>query len=1221
MASQEPSLPSSSFSYRWKYDVFLSFRGEDTRHGFTGHLYKTLHDRGIHTFIDDEELQRGEGITPALLKAIEESRIAIIVLSKNYASSSFCLDELVHILHCIKEKGRLVLPVFYDVDPSHVRHQRDSYEEALSTHEKRFKDDMEKVQKWRVALRQAADLSGFHFKQQGNENEYEFIGKIAKVVSNKINRVPLHVADYPVGLESKVLQVISLLNVGSDGVHMIGIHGIGGIGKTTVARAIYNLIAESFEALCFLDNVRENSIKYGLEHIQETLISKVFGEKDIKLASVNEGISIIEHRLHQKKVLLVLDDVDRLEQLRATVGGLDWFGCGSKIIITTRDRHLLTRHGVEKTYEVDGLNNKEALELLCWNAFKTDKVDSSYVDILKRAITFSSGLPLALEVIGSYLFGKGIQEWESALDQYERIPNKEIQKILEISFHSLGEYEQEIFIHIACYFKGNHLAYVKKLLYAHHGFCPEYGIGVLIEKSLIKIVYGQVTLHDLIEDMGKEIVRQEAPKEPGQRSRLWFPDDIVQVLEDNTGTSSIQIIILDFLKFEEVVEWDGNGFKQMRNLKTLIIRNARFSEGPKHLPSSLRVLEWWEYPSPSLPSNFNPKKLVILELPQSRLVSIDLLMSNKVFVNMKVLNFNHCQYITEIPDVSGVPNLEELSFGDCENLIKIHESVGFLNELKILNAEGCKKFRSFPPIKLTSLEKLKLSYCPSLENFPEILGKMEKIKLIHVFDTRIKELPFSIQNLTQLERIDLKPCGGMFHLPRSILMLREFDELNVWNCEGLLISKQEEGDDAQVSSLEFEISFWECNLSDEFIRKGLPLFVNELTLTDSNFTILPVCMRECLFLTEIMLYRCKNFCEIGGIPPNLKKFTARECKSLKDLDLTLFPECLTTLELYNCENLQEIRGISPNIRTLDTSECPSLTSECRNMLLNEELHKEGGDKVFLLPETKIPEWFENCFNGPSISFRFRNMDFPAISICFAIRLNNVKSGTGSEYWPRFKLNIEVNGISKVTGDDFSLGCKAGDYTVLFDIKQEIFLLDDVVLLEENTWNCVVCTISNRTDPVFVKQSGIHVFEEGRSMADIQFTDPLLLEEEHRLVDMEDSQKHFVQHQNNLAPLPFLETINLGKGRGLLSLLPPPALNDNVIWHSNLMLSRLRSSTPNFQGCEIVSRERKIGMLNLDLNNGASEPCSPAPSKVVFNSAVSSFASGAAGEEGESSSQD
>ncbi|XP_061350170.1 disease resistance protein Roq1-like [Gastrolobium bilobum] len=948
MARQESLLPSSSFSFGWKYDVFLSFRGEDTRHGFTGYLYKALHDRGIHTFIDDEELQRGDQITPSLENAIEESRIAITVFSKNYASSSFCLDELAHIIHCIKEKGRMVLPIFYDVDPSHVRHQRGSYEEAMASHDKRFKDDMEKVRKWRMALCQAANLSGFHFKQQGKEYEYEFIEKIVKVVSNKINHSPLYVADYPVGLESKVLEIISLLNVGSDGVNMLGIHGIGGIGKTTVARAVYNVIADSFEALCFLDNVRENSVKHGLEHLQETLLSDLVGEKDIKLASVNKGIPIIKHRLQRRKVLLILDDVDKREQLQAIVGRPDWFGSGSRIIITTRDKHLLKSHRIERTYELDGLNNKEALELLGWNAFRTDKIDPDYVDILNRAVTYASRLPLALEVIGSNLFGKRIEEWESALDQYERIPNKKIQKILEVSFHSLEEYEQKVFLDIACCFKGNDLAYVKQLLYAHHDFRPEYGIGVLIDKSLVKIdVWGCVTLHDLIEDMGKEIVRQEAPEEPGKRSRLWSLNDIVQVLEDNKGTSSIQIIMLDFLKFEEAVKWDGNAFKEMRNLKTLIIGKGCFSEGPKHLPNSLKVLEWWRYPSPSLPSNFHPKNLVILKLPQSRSISIDLLMSNKEFMNMTVLNFDYCQCITEIPDVAGVPNLEELSFEYCDNLIEIHKSVGFLNKLKILKANGCKKFRSFPPIKLPSLDKLELSHCHSLENFPEILGEMEKIKFLQISDTPIKELPSSIQNLTRLRLMALSYCRGVVQLPRSISKLRELDDLTFWECEGLLLSKQNEGD-AQVSSLVFEkntttkMSF--CNISDKFIRNDLPLFcsVQSLFLSNSNLTILPAYIKKCLYLTEILI-------------------------------------------LEACENLQEIRGISPNIRTLQATQCSSLTSECRSMLLNEELHKECGDKKFLLPETRIPEWFENCTNGPSISFWFCNK-VPAISLCFAIRL-------------------------------------------------------------------------------------------------------------------------------------------------------------------------------------------------------------------------------------------
>jgi len=159
---ESSSLSSSSFNYGFTYDVFLSFRGLDTRYGFTGNLYKALSSKGIHTFIDDEELQRGHEITPSILEAIEESRIAIIVLSKNYASSTFCLHELVKILDCIKGKGRLVWPIFYDVDPSDVRKQTGSYGEALSMLAERFNDN--NLQIWKNALQQVANLSGWHFK-------------------------------------------------------------------------------------------------------------------------------------------------------------------------------------------------------------------------------------------------------------------------------------------------------------------------------------------------------------------------------------------------------------------------------------------------------------------------------------------------------------------------------------------------------------------------------------------------------------------------------------------------------------------------------------------------------------------------------------------------------------------------------------------------------------------------------------------------------------------------------------------------------------------------------------------------------------------------------------------------------------------------------------------------------------------------------------------------
>ena len=152
---------SSSSTHRWNYDVFLSFRGEDTRKNFTGHLYKTLCDQGFNTFIDND-LQRGEEISMELLKAIELSMILIVVFSKNFASSTWCLNELVKIFEC-RSNGQLILPIFYKVDPSEIRKQEGEFGNALARYEEKFKDDIEKVQKWRKTLAEAANLSGFPY--------------------------------------------------------------------------------------------------------------------------------------------------------------------------------------------------------------------------------------------------------------------------------------------------------------------------------------------------------------------------------------------------------------------------------------------------------------------------------------------------------------------------------------------------------------------------------------------------------------------------------------------------------------------------------------------------------------------------------------------------------------------------------------------------------------------------------------------------------------------------------------------------------------------------------------------------------------------------------------------------------------------------------------------------------------------------------------------------
>ena len=187
-------------------------------------------------------------------------------------------------------------------------------------------------------------------------------------MSSKFNRDHLHVSDVLVELESPVQQVKLLLDVGCDDVvHMVGIHGPTEVGKTTLAIAIYNSIADHFEASCFLENVRETSNKDGLQRVQSILLSKSVGE--IKLTNWRKGIPMIKRKLKQKKVLLILDDVDEHKQLQAIIGSPDWFGRGSRVIITTQDEHLLALHNIKKTYMLRELSKKHAIQLLTQKAF------------------------------------------------------------------------------------------------------------------------------------------------------------------------------------------------------------------------------------------------------------------------------------------------------------------------------------------------------------------------------------------------------------------------------------------------------------------------------------------------------------------------------------------------------------------------------------------------------------------------------------------------------------------------------------------------------------------------------------------------------------------------------------------------------------------------------------------------------------------------------------
>ncbi|KAJ0751776.1 putative TIR domain-containing protein [Helianthus annuus] len=204
------STSASSIQKRFKYDVFLSFRGEDTRKTFVDHLYHALNQRGIITYKDDEKIKKGKRINDQLMRSIEDSRIYIIVFSKNYASLSWCLDELVKIMECHKTTGRTTYPVFFNVEPTEVRHQSGAVNEAFAKHEKKDAAGI-----WRDAMKAAADLAGRELKTTFDGYEAKFIQKVVEDISLELRFIDSSVDEKLIGMETvgALVSVLCLYSV------------------------------------------------------------------------------------------------------------------------------------------------------------------------------------------------------------------------------------------------------------------------------------------------------------------------------------------------------------------------------------------------------------------------------------------------------------------------------------------------------------------------------------------------------------------------------------------------------------------------------------------------------------------------------------------------------------------------------------------------------------------------------------------------------------------------------------------------------------------------------------------------------------------------------------------------------------------------------------------------------------------------------------------------